>query len=678
MGGRAVAAARAAAGDTHAVSSVASHVTPGIAPPRVNPHAPAHRAPIGLRAGWARAAWLTPTVYAAVTGLVILVRWLTDNHPIYAGDDASALAIPLSAVAFTVGMGAFDYWARWIAGRDGRIDPHADHGAYSVWDYFKVNTDHKVIGVQYFATTLTFFFIGGALAEGIRAELAQTGVQYFGGDDYNALFSVHAALMIFLFVIPMYAGFANYIMPLMIGAEDMAFPRLNALAFWLLPTGGIIILAGYAIGPQNAGWTAYAPLSVQGPLGNQMYSLGLQIVGASSIMGAVNFMVTIITMRAPGMSLWRMPLFVWAVFVQSVLVLVGTPFVAGAQFMVLYDRLMETDFFNATANGDPVLYQHVFWFYSHPAVYIMILPGFGIISEVVSVFSRKPIFGYKAMALSLIAIALLGFSVWAHHMFVSGMASWLRVPMMIASMVIAVPTGVKVFSWLGTMWQGRIHMTTAMLFAIGFVFTFVIGGLSGIVLAMVPLDIHLTDSYYVVAHIHYVFFGGSVFTVFAGLYYWYPRFTGRRMNERLGRWHFWLTFIFTQVTFLPMHFIGFEGMPRRVADYAQEFETINLIESIGAFGLGLASLIFLFNFIWSWSRGQRVPHNPWGGMTLEWQLPTPTPIFNFDEPPQVVGSPYAYGTPGAKNAIVTFHDRPDHAAASHGSAPATHAEPSPA
>jgi cytochrome c oxidase subunit I len=381
------------------------------------------------------------------------------------------------------------------------------------------------------------------------------------------------------------------------------------------------------------------------------FNMGVQWAGASSIMTALNFLVTIITMRAPGMTFWRMPLLVWANFTTSLLVVIATPFIAGSQFFVMFDRVLHTNFFEPAGGGYVLGYQHIFWFYSHPAVYIMMLPGFGIISEVISVMSRKPVFGYRLMALSLMAILVLGFSVWAHHMFVAGMAGWLRVPMMVTSMVIAVPTGIKIFSWLATMWEGRIHFTTPMLFALGFLSMFVIGGLSGIYLASVPIDIHASDTYFIVAHIHYVLFGGSVFTIFAGIYYWFPKMTGRMYDERLGKLHFWLTFIGFNLTFFPMHYIGLQGMPRRVADYAHRFADINLFISIASFGLGASTLVFLYNMVYSWRHGRAASGNPWRALTLEWQVSSPPPIFNFDEVPQVVGNPYEYGVPGARHAI---------------------------
>jgi len=567
------------------------------------------------------------------------------------------VVVPLitAPFGFLFGFGAFDYWFRWAAGKPTIPDDHADHGATRWQDYFKFNTDHKVIGIQYIVTTLFFFLIGGLLALLIRAELAQPGAQVVAASTFNGLFSTHATVMIFLFIIPIFAGLANYVVPLMLGAPDMAFPRLNALSFWLLPIAGIIFLASFLApgGAFDAGWTGYAPLAGGAPLGQTFFNIGVQFAGASSIAAALNFLVTIITMRAPGMNLWRMPLMVWAQLATSLLVVGATPFVAGAQFMTLFDRVLGMNFFNFLEGGDVISYQHIFWFYSHPAVYIMMLPGFGIISEIISTHSRKPVFGYRLMALALIGIVVLSYSVWAHHMFVSGMFSWLRVPIMISTMLIAVPTGIKVFSWLGTLFYGKIHTySTSMLFALAFIVTFTIGGISGVMLGMIPIDIHVSDTYFIVAHIHFVLFGGSVFTIFAGLYHWFPKMTGRMYDEKLGRIHLWLTVVGTWMTFVPMHWVGMDGMPRRVADYAAQYGDWNLVVSVSAFLLGAAQLVFLYNMIVSWRFGPKAGPNPWRANSIEWQVSSPPPMYNFDEIPRVVGGPYEYGTPGARHAIM--------------------------
>jgi cytochrome c oxidase subunit I len=608
------------------------------------------------RGGWIRAAWMTALFGFFGFGLTVGLRAWGGWNPVLDWTPIVLISILVCApLGFLAGLGTFDYWAGYAIGRPTRPDDHAGHGATSWKDYFKVNTDHKVIGMQYLVTTLIFFVIGGMLALLVRAELAKPGTQYFDPQTYNGLFSVHASLMIFLFVIPAFAGLANFAVPLMLGAADMAFPRLNALSFWLLPIAGIMMLSSFVVpgGAFACGWTGYAPLcSTHQPLGAVFFNQGVQWAGASSIMTALNFLVTIITMRAPGMTFWRMPLLVWANFTTSLLVVIATPFIAGSQFFSMFDHVMHTAFFDPGNGGYALGYQHIFWFYSHPAVYIMMLPGFGIVSEVIAVFSRKPIFGYRLMALSLMAIVVLGFSVWAHHMFVSGMAPWLRVPMMITTLLIAVPTGIKIFSWLATMWEGKLHFNTPMLFALGFLSMFVIGGLSGVMLGSVPIDIHVSDTYFIVAHIHYVLFGGSVFTIFAGMYYWFPKMTGRMYNERLGKLHFWLTFVGFNLTFFPMHLVGMEGMPRRVADYAPKFASLNMFISLSSFGLGLSTIVFLYNMITSWRSGPIAPSNPWRALTLEWQVSSPPPIFNFDEIPQVVGHPYEYGVPGAVHAIL--------------------------
>jgi cytochrome c oxidase subunit I len=618
--------------------------------------APPRRRGLLMRPGFIRGAWCFALFFLVGLYLVAGIRRFAGWDPVYDWNIIVLVGgLAMGPIGFLLGIGAFDYWLYWISGRPTLPEDHSNHGAKTWQDYFKVNTDHKVIAVQYLVTTFVFFTLGGLMAMLFRAELARPGMQFMDTQTYNGLVSVHAALMIFVFIIPAFAGLANFVVPLMLGAPDMAFPRLNALSYWLLPIAGTMFLCSF-LAPGGAfatGWTSYAPLASEQPIGQIFFNMGVQWAGASSILTALNFLVTIITMRAPGMTFWRMPLLVWANFTTSLLVVIATPFIAGSQFFVMFDRVMHTSFFVPAGGGYVLGYQHIFWFYSHPAVYIMILPGFGIISEIISVMSRKPIFGYRLMAISLLGILVLGFSVWAHHMFVAGMADWLRVPMMISTLLIAVPTGVKVFSWLATLWEGRIRLNTPMLFALGFISMFVIGGLSGIYLASVPITIHASDTYFIVAHIHYVLFGGSVLTIFAGIYYWFPKMTGRMYNERLGKLHFWLTFVSFNMTFFPMHWVGLVGMPRRVADYSDRFADLNLFITISSFILGASVVVFFYNVIVSWARGPIAESNPWRAMTLEWQVSSPPPIFNFDEIPQVVGGPYEYGVPGARHAILS-------------------------
>lgn len=517
----------------------------------------------------------------------------------------------------------------------------------TLWEYLGWSTDHKVIGIQYGVTAFLFFLIGGLAALGVRYELfsPETG-DLVSNARYNSLFTLHATIMIFLFVVPMGGAFANYVIPLQIGAQDMAFPWLNAFAFWLIPPAGFILLLGYFVGPADSGWTAYPPLSVLAGNGQTLWAISIHLLGLSSILGSVNFLVTIISLRAPGMGWWQMPLMCWAVLATAILALLATPFLAGGLTLLLFERMTGTSFFQTGGQGDVLLWQNVFWFYSHPAVYIMVLPSMGILSEVLSVFSRKPIFGYKMIALSSIGIAALGFMVWAHHMFTS-LDPVLRIPFMITSMIIAVPTGIKVFSWLATLWRGKIRLKTPLLFALGFLSLFVIGGIGGIFLASVPVDVHMHDTYFVVAHLHFVLFGGSVFGIYAGLYYWYPKFTGRMMNESMGVAHFIFTYIGFLLTFFPMHVLGARGMPRRVAWYADEFTDLNRLATIGAFLLGTSTLIFITNALYSLLFGKRAGANPWNALTLEWTVSSPPPKHNFLEQPIPAIDPYGYGTPEA-------------------------------
>ena len=502
-------------------------------------------------------------------------------------------------------------------------------------------TDHKKIGIMYLVNSYFWFGVAGLLAVFIRAELAEPGTQFFGEERYNQLFTMHGTTMIFLFIIPILAGFGNYIVPLQIGALDMAFPRVNALSFWMLPLAGITLYSSYLLGgPADAGWTQYAPLSegvgAQGnSIGIDLWIVALLLVGTASILGAVNFITTIFNMRAPGMTMFRMPLFTWTMLVTSLLVLLATPVFTSALVMLLIDRNLGGSFFNPANGGIAVLWQNVFWFYSHPAVYVMVLPGMGIISDVLPVFSRKPLFGYKAFVFATAGIGALGFSVWAHHMFVTGQV--LLPFFSIMTFLIAVPTGVKFFNWIATLVRGQITFSTAMLFAIGFLTMFLIGGIDGVFLASPPVDFALTETYWVVAHIHYVLFGGSVFAVYAGFYYWFPKFSGKRLKEGLGKLHFWLQFIGFNLTFFSMHILGLLGMPRRIQDYAplKDWVGLNQLQTAGALLIALSTAPFLANVVMTLRRKDRDPEDPWEGNTLEWYTSSPPPAHNFDSLPEI-------------------------------------------
>ena len=505
-----------------------------------------------------------------------------------------------------------------------------------------VTTDHKRIGILYIATSGLFFLAGGIMALLIRTQLAQANAGFIERDGYNELFTIHGTTMIFLVVVPILAGFANYLVPLMIGARDMAFPRLNALSYWLFLFGGVILLLSFFAegGAARSGWTSYPPLSVYSDgNGQDLWILSLHVLTLSSLAGAINFIVTIHNLRARGMSWTRLPLFVWTVEIYAGLLVVVLPTLSAGLTLLLLDRQLDTGFFVPSEGGSAVLYQHAFWFFGHPEVYIMVLPVMGIISEIIPVFARKPIFGYKAVAFSTVAIGFFAMLVWAHHMFTVGLPSFLNAFFMISSMVIAVPTGVKIFNWLATLWRGNLHFDTAMLYALGFVSVFTIGGISGIFVAAFPVDWQLHDTYYVVAHLHYVLFGGSILGILGGLYYWWPKMFGRLLDERLGKVNFWLTFVGFNLTFFPQHLIGMLGMPRRVYTYDDTglLQDYNLVSTIGSYVMGLGILVFLVN-AWRSRKGRRAGNDPWLADTLEWYTASPPPAHNFDSVPYVTSA----------------------------------------
>ena len=554
---------------------------------------------------------------------------------------------------------------------------HHDHHELPFIRKYIFSTDHKMIAKQFMFVSLFFLVIGGLLATMMRWQLGYPSEPMPGGmmlpdammaptpngaimlpEFYNSLVTMHGTIMIFFAIMPLLVGlFGNLLIPLQIGAEDMAFPRLNMISFWLAVPAGILMLASFAVegGAAGAGWTSYAPLSASGEwtgvyLGQQLWLVSLTILGFSSLVGAVNYISTVINMRAPGMTWFRMPLSTWALFITAILILLAIPILAGALIMLLFDQTIGTGFFRPEVGGEPLLWQHLFWFFGHPEVYILILPAMGIASEVLSNRARKPIFGYHSMVLALISIGFLGWIVWGHHMFMSGMNPLLGTSFMISTMAIAVPSAIKTFNWLATVWKGDLHLDSPMLYALAFVSMFIIGGLSGIFMASTPVDIYIHDTYFIVAHIHYVLFGGSLFAIFAGITFWYPKMFGRMMNERINKIHFAFTFVLYNLVFWPMHNLGLQGMMRRIYDFTQyeylaPLQPMNQFISICVFFLVATQALYAFNFFWSMFRGEKAGNNPWDSNTLEWTVPSPPPHGNFPEMPVVYRGPYEYSSP---------------------------------
>ncbi|MFW6597065.1 cytochrome c oxidase subunit I [Propionibacteriaceae bacterium Y2011] len=529
-----------------------------------------------------------------------------------------------------------------------------------VWKYL-TTTDHKVIGNMYFVTALCFFAFGGLMALAIRAELAFPGMQFMHYETFNQLFTMHGTIMLLLFATPLFAGFANAIMPIQIGAPDVAFPRLNMLSYWLYLFGGLITVSGFLTpgGAASFGWFGYAPLSnaVNSPgIGGDLWIMGLYLAGVGTILGAVNFVTTVLTMRAPGMTMFRMPIFTWNIFITSIMVLIVFPVLGAALLALEADRALGAHIFDP-ANGGALLWQHLFWFFGHPEVYIIALPFFGIITEILPVFSRKPLFGYVSLVGATLAIAALSMAVWAHHMYVTGAVNLPFFAFM--TMLIAIPTGVKFFNWIGTMWRGSITMATPMLWTIGFLTTFLFGGLTGVILASPPLDFQISDTYFVVAHFHYVVFGTVVFAMFAGFYFWWPKFTGRMLNETWGKIHFWMLFLGFHTTFLVQHWLGVEGMPRRYADYlpSDGFQVLNQVSTVGAFLLGASMLPFLWN-VWITRKSPKVTtDDPWGwGRSLEWATSSPPPRHNFTSLPRIRSESPAFDLHHPEIALQEYQD----------------------
>jgi cytochrome c oxidase subunit 1 len=552
---------------------------------------------------------------------------------------------------------------------------HAHHEELSFWRTYVFSTDHKMIGRQFFFLGLFMLVLGGLMAMMMRWQLAwpETAVpmtkwiseptMYEGiipPQTYNMLFTIHATIMIFFVVMPIMVGcFGNFLIPLMIGTRDMAFPKLNMLSFWVGLSSGLVMLAGFFVpgGHAAAGWTAYATLSAKAAYtgvdwGQNLWIISLMLLGVSSLMGSINYITTVVNMRAPGMTYFRMPLVIWSLFITAILLLLALPVLTAALAMLLFDRTLGTSFFLPEGGGEPLLWQHLFWFFGHPEVYVLVLPAMGATSDILSTFSRKPIFGYYAMAFSMIAIAFLSWVVWGHHMFVSGMNPYLGTAFMMSTMVIAVPSAIKTFNWLGTLWKGSIRFTSPMLFALGFVSNFVIGGLSGIFMASTPVDIFIHDTYYIVAHFHYVV-AGIIFAMFAAIYFWFPKMFGRMMNEPLAKIHFVLTYIFFNATFFPMHILGVGGHMRRIYnptqyEFLQPLQDINVFITYSALILGASQIPFVVNFFWSLFAGKKAERNPWQANTLEWTAPSPPPHGNFEAIPVVYRGPYEYSSPEVK------------------------------
>ncbi len=568
------------------------------------------------------------------------------------GNPATEINISFSYVfallGWLLGVGVWNSWIReWIGIKPSYFE------AKNWQRYFGFSMDHKVIGVQYLVTFVILFLLGGFFALLMRIELADSGEGLLGPNYYNTIMSLHGIIMVAVAVAAIIGGLSNYVLPLMIGAEDVAFPRINALSFWIIPPVAILLILTPLFGGFDSGWTAYPPLSVTNADGQLLFLFAFLTFGLSSILGGLNFLTTTICLRAPGMTWGRLPIFVWSIVAASIISVTATQVVAFGLLMVILDRVAGMVFFDAGLGGKPLLYEHVFWFYSHPAVYIMILPAFGALLEMVSHFSRKPLFGYKLVVASFLSITALSFLVWAHHLFTSGMDEFLHIPFMAITELISVPTGVVFLSALGTIWRGKLWLVTPMLFVVGTVFNFLIGGLTGIFLADVATDIHLQDTYFVVAHFHYTMMGGEIFMLFGAIYYWFPKMTGRLYNETLGRLHFITMFLTYNALFITMFIVGTNGMNRRVWTYPENLQDGNILIGVFSLLLGLSFIPFVYNMVASWARGTVSGNNPWGATTLEWATDSPPPEENFAHPPKVDEGPYTYGQSGRKETQAT-------------------------
>jgi cytochrome c oxidase subunit 1 len=603
---------------------------------------------IGLLVGFGL--WdLSRAVFGGIVGYLIGAYGTVAIRGGSPADEVSVIfAFVFGLIGWLMGLGMWNLWAReWIG-----LPPKTEEDA--PWKrYFRFTTDHKVIGIQYGVTFIVVLLLGGFLALWMRLELANDGLDFMTADFYNKLMSMHGILMIAVAVAGILGTFGNYLVPMMIGADDMAFPRINALSFWLIPPVAVALLSAPFFGSFDSGWTAYPPLSVVNGDGQILFNVAVIAFGLSSILGGLNILTTVATMRAPGMTWGRLPIFVWGAFSASLLSLLVTQFFAASLVLILLDRTAGTNFF-AGAGGDGVLYQHLFWFYSHPAVYIMVLPGFGLVLEVITHMSRKPLFAYRAVVGAFLAIVGLSVVVWAHHMFTSGMASYLHGPFMVLTEAISIPTGVIFLAALGTLWQGKLWFQTPLVLAFGWIFNFAIGGITGIFLADVATDVHLHDTYFVVAHFHYTIVGGSIFALLVGTFFWFPKITGKMYNETLGKIFGWWVLIAFNLTFPSLFWAGANGLNRRVADYDSFYNGANEFATYMSYLLGASFLVFAGNLIWSLFKGKPAPSNPWNARTLEWQVSSPPPEHNFPLLPEVVGHPYDYGIPDSEHALVAL------------------------
>jgi cytochrome c oxidase subunit I len=590
---------------------------------------------VGAIIGYAVGHWIGSKIGAHVTS-----QTETDQD-----DVAIFMGMFFATFGWLIGLGFLSYPLWRMLGRPATLREREEHGP---WRYYRLCTDHKVVGIQYLVAVLFFFFVAGLNAMFIRGELTSANATFIPAGNYLTLVGLHGTMMLLMMSAGVLGPLGNYLVPLMIGARRMAFPRVEALTLWLTVLAGFVLLSAILLGGFPTGWTGYAPLADQARGGIDAYIMSFALIGISLALVGLNMIATVVTLRAPGMTWNRVPIFVWGLLTTSILAVLAAPVLLAALFMVMMDRTIDTSFFLASAGGTPFLWNNLFWFFGHPEVYILALPGFGIVLEILPVFARKPLWGYRLAVAGMFGVALLSFMVWQHHLFVSGINANLRPFYMFTTELISIPTGLIFLNAMGTLWRARIRFTVPMLFALAFFFNFLIGGLSGVFLSDVPSDVTTHGSYFVMAHFHYTIMGGLVFALMAGLYYWLPKMTGFKLSETLGKVHFWGMFVFFNLTFFPLFAAGLLGMPRRVSNYNTELHTLNVFVSVAAFCLGASMLVLLWNLVWSLIlKRERVGANPWQSLSLEWQLPSPPPVYNFDEIPVINSGPYEYGVPNA-------------------------------